>query len=128
MVVSELEDARETEAPDPVEATTEFPDRIAVIEADIHYLSPEAWLVDLGAGPAARSSPAAASTTDGDDVLNGGAGNDLLAGEGGNDQLYGHGGNDVLIGGSGNDLLHGGEGIDFAFYAGSNAGVNVDRA
>ncbi|WP_286012306.1 Ig-like domain-containing protein, partial [Achromobacter sp. Marseille-Q4954] len=52
------------------------------------------------------------STSDGNDVLRGGAGNDILFGMGGDDKLYGGEGNDVLYGGTGNDLLVGGKGND----------------
>jgi len=60
-------------------------------------------------------------SSDGGDMLFGGAGDDVLFGMGGNDYLKGGAGEDVLFGGSGSDifvydstdaLIHGGSGID----------------
>ena len=51
--------------------------------------------------------------------------NHLDGGEG-DDGLWGNGGNDVLEGGAGNDRLDGGPGLDWASYAGSDAGVTVN--
>ncbi len=53
-----------------------------------------------------------ASSTSGNDTLNGAAGNDQLFGGTGNDSLTGGTGNDSLSGGLGNDTLDGGRGVD----------------
>ncbi|WP_135506815.1 Hint domain-containing protein [Roseovarius aestuariivivens] len=63
-----------------------------------------------------------------DNTLVGGDGNDSLTGGAGNDNLDGGAGNDTLSGGAGADTLSGGAGTDFADYASSSAGVNVDLA
>ena len=74
----------------------------ALINADLVLLeggaSPQALLLSL--------------TSDGNDVLDGGAGNDALYGGSGNDMLLGGDGNDFLAGGAGNDSLDGGAGND----------------
>lgn len=80
----------------------------------------------------------------GDDSLDGGIGNDTIFGEAGNDTLLGGAdedslnggtgsdvlnggtGSDTLEGGAGGDTLTGGSGMDYASYAGSDAGVTVD--
>jgi Ca2+-binding RTX toxin-like protein len=54
----------------------------------------------------------AQTSTDGADVLHGGAGNDTLSGGRGNDELRGQAGNDVLDGGVGDDNLSGDAGND----------------
>lgn len=67
--------------------------------------------------------------------LTGGLGDDVLDGGGGEDKIYGGEGADILKGGTLNDLLSGdagadsldgGDGIDLAFYAASDAAVQVD--
>jgi Ca2+-binding RTX toxin-like protein len=50
--------------------------------------------------------------SDGDDILNGGAGGDDLVGGDGDDFLNARGGEDTLDGGTGNDMLDGGAGGD----------------
>jgi Ca2+-binding RTX toxin-like protein len=64
------------------------------------------------------------ATSDGPDIIDGGAGHDWIFGYGGNDRLIGGSGydtlmglngDDVLIGGRGNDTLNGGAGTDRAF-------------
>jgi choice-of-anchor C domain-containing protein len=71
----------------------------------------------------------------GNDVLNGGAGNDQLFGNGGNDTLNGGAGNDSLFGGAGDDTLRGGAGsdrldggagTDTASYSDSSRGIVAD--
>jgi choice-of-anchor C domain-containing protein len=71
----------------------------------------------------------------GNDILNGGAGNDQLFGNGGddtlnggagNDSLFGGSGNDTLRGGSGNDRLDGGAGTDTVSYSDSSRGIVAD--
>jgi len=61
-----------------------------------------------------------------DNQLDGGAGDDRLIGGAGADMLDGGGGTDTLDGGEGADVLTGGAGNDWAIYAGSNLGVNVN--
>lgn len=51
-------------------------------------------------------------TTQGEDVIDGGAGNDSLDGGFGHDTVNGLGGNDTLLGNYGNDRLNGGDGDD----------------
>jgi hypothetical protein len=72
---------------------------------------------------------------DGNDTLIGGSGNDMLSGDAGDDSLDGGTGNDTLMGGEGLDTLHGGAGsdvlsggagMDYADYADSGSGVNID--
>jgi len=65
---------------------------------------------------------------DGDDVLDGGNGDDIMSGGRGVDRLLGGAGDDILDGGAGADVIDGGEGEDWASYAGSTAGVQVDLA
>ncbi|MBZ4022933.1 hypothetical protein CKO11_10725 [Rhodobacter sp. TJ_12] len=74
---------------------------------------------------------------DGNDTLSGGAENDLLYGDADADSLDGGTGDDTLDGGAGDDTLHGGAGadqlnggtgMDYADYADSDAGVNVNLA
>lgn len=62
----------------------------------------------------------------GDDDLKGGGGGDLLSGGLGNDRLLGGDGDDILMGGGGRDTLIGGQGFDFASYADSITGVEVN--
>jgi hypothetical protein len=90
----------------------------ALIDADLVLLEggadPQAVLLSL--------------TSDGNDVLDGGAGNDALYGGSGNDTLLGGEGNDFLAGGAGNDVLDGGAGNDTlvgdqAFIDSPGAGV-----
>ena len=73
----------------------------------------------------------------GDDALHGGTGADRLFGGSGADSLHGDEGDDELQGGDGNDRLYGdtgadrldgGTGVDWALYAGSDAGVSVNLA
>jgi len=74
----------------------------ALLEADLVLLeggaTPQALLLSL--------------SSDGNDVLDGGAGNDALYGGSGNDTLLGGEGNDFLVGGAGDDGLDGGAGND----------------
>ncbi|MBO9997918.1 MAG: DUF4347 domain-containing protein [Cyanobacteria bacterium SID2] len=51
-------------------------------------------------------------TSDGDDMMCGGAGNDLVVGNQGNDFVGGGEGNDTLFGGYGDDTVMGGDGDD----------------
>ncbi|MEG2268438.1 MAG: calcium-binding protein, partial [Acinetobacter sp.] len=53
-----------------------------------------------------------ASTTAGNDTIEGYSSNDVLSGEAGNDQIYGNNGSDQLCGGTGQDKLYGGNGDD----------------
>ena len=55
----------------------------------------------------------AAGTTDGNDVINAGAGHDYVNGNAGDDSIYGGVGNDRLYGGAGNDTVDGGDGNDY---------------
>ncbi|CAN5472179.1 hypothetical protein BH11PSE11_BH11PSE11_04940 [soil metagenome] len=54
-----------------------------------------------------KAAIAAKASSDGNDLLHGGAGPDTLLGLGGNDTIYGEGGDDKLYGGSGNDKVWG---------------------
>jgi Ca2+-binding RTX toxin-like protein len=60
----------------------------------------------------AGTSPVAAPTPSGNDLLEGGEGSDDLQGLGGNDTLTGSLGDDTLDGGAGGDSLDGGDGAD----------------
>lgn len=54
-------------------------------------------------------------STQGNDVIHGGAdnnGKDTIYGSGGDDTIYGDDGNDRIYGGNGEDLIHGGDGDD----------------
>ncbi|MEW6740894.1 MAG: calcium-binding protein [Nitrospirota bacterium] len=62
--------------------------------------------------------------TEGDDVINTGAGNDVINAKGGNDIVNTDGGNDTINGGIGNDTLNGGAGDDTYIY---NIGDGIDR-
>ncbi|MEM8637813.1 MAG: hypothetical protein AAGG51_03205 [Cyanobacteria bacterium P01_G01_bin.54] len=64
----------------------------------------------------------------GNDELYGGVGNDNLFGGDGDDELYGNDGDDTLSGGAGNDLLDGGEGTDRISYADSSTRIIVDMS
>ncbi len=50
--------------------------------------------------------------TDGDDLIQSGAGNDYINGGDGQDQIFAGSGNDVIYGHNGNDLIYGGSGDD----------------
>ena len=54
-----------------------------------------------------------ASTTDGDDVIQGSSASDTILGQAGDDTLIGNGGDDVIDGGVGNDRLIGSTGWEF---------------
>jgi Ca2+-binding RTX toxin-like protein len=87
-----------------------------------------------------------ATTADGADVIEGGAGNDQLVGGMGNDTLRGGDGDDTLVGGIGNgtagglstvytndggqDTFDGGEGSDiaYAYYTDQTGGIAFDLA
>jgi Ca2+-binding RTX toxin-like protein len=56
-----------------------------------------------------------------------GSGADFLDGGDGVDSLYGGAGDDVIVGGVGGDRIFGEAGIDTVSYAGSTAGVSVQR-
>ncbi len=62
--------------------------------------------------------------TEGDDIINTGAGNDVINAKGGNDIVNTDGGNDTITGGKGNDILNGGAGDDTYIY---NIGDGIDR-
>lgn len=62
----------------------------------------------------------------GNDQVIGNDANNVLAGLGGDDTLTGAEGHDVLIGGAGADILDGGAGDDWARYAGSASGVDIN--
>jgi len=62
----------------------------------------------------------------GNDKLYGGSGFDRIQGEVGNDQLFGEAGMDDLWGQEGNDTFNGGPGFNFALFADSPNGVDVD--
>jgi Ca2+-binding RTX toxin-like protein len=62
------------------------------------------------------------------DNLTGDGGSNAFTGGDGNDTLGGGDSNDALMGGAGADVLDGGAGIDWASYAGSDAGVMLDLA
>ena len=51
-------------------------------------------------------------STDGDDVVTGGASDELIVGGGGDDTLIGGDGDDTIVGDAGNDSLDGGSGVD----------------
>jgi len=81
------------------------------------------------------ASTTTSGTSDGADVLFGGAGNDTIYAAGGNDTIfagagtdivYGGDGDDTLDGGAGADALDGGAGINYASYASASAGVTLD--
>jgi Ca2+-binding RTX toxin-like protein len=59
-------------------------------------------------------------------IVTGDAGDNILTGTASADTISGLDGNDIMIGGGGADAINGGTGIDYASYAGSNAGVNVN--
>lgn len=63
----------------------------------------------------------AVGTTQGNDMLNGGAGNNLLSGGEGSDTLNGGVGDDRLFGGNGDDIITGGLGADVL-----NGGAGID--
>ena len=63
----------------------------------------------------------AVGTTQGNDILNGGAGNNILSGGEGSDTLTGGVGDDRLFGGNGDDIITGGLGADVL-----NGGAGID--
>lgn len=68
----------------------------------------------------ATSQVVEALSTDGDDLIFGGAGSDDLHGEGGNDSIFGGSADDEIYGDDGDDLLGGGEGDDLLIGAAGN--------
>ncbi|EYD76047.1 hypothetical protein Rumeso_02476 [Rubellimicrobium mesophilum DSM 19309] len=69
--------------------------------------------------------------TNGNDILNGGAGDDVLRGRLGHDRMDGSGGDDKLTLDGGNDVIDGGAGDDWLMVsggAGVTVNLNIERA
>ncbi|MBE1282365.1 MAG: type I secretion protein [Rhodobacteraceae bacterium] len=71
--------------------------------------------------------PAADTSTEGDDIIDGGTGNDILIGYGGDDTLIGGDGDDDISGGDGSDTVDGGDGDDTIDTSGGGAIPLPDR-